>query len=104
MRQITEEAGGGVSGKSAGHGPRPRDGGPTTAGIWPACPVAGEREAAPGAAAAWRSHLLERGYTPGTINTMLVSLNRFFGFLGWNDCQVKTLRIQRRLFRMTARS
>lgn len=30
---------------------------------------------------------------------MLVSLNRFFGFLGWNDCQVKTLRIQRRLFR-----
>ena len=59
----------------------------------------GEREAAPGAAAAWRSHLLERGYTPGTINTMLVSLNRFFGFLGWNDCQVKTLRIQRRLFR-----
>ena len=59
----------------------------------------GEREATPGAAAAWRSHLLERGYTPGTINTMLVSLNRFFGFLGWNDCQVKTLRIQRRLFR-----
>ena len=59
----------------------------------------GERGAAPGAAAAWRSHLLERGYTPGTINTMLVSLNRFFGFLGWNDCQVKTLRIQRRLFR-----
>ena len=38
----------------------------------------GGREAAPGAAAAWRSHLLERGYTPGTINTMLVSLNRFF--------------------------
>ena len=30
---------------------------------------------------------------------MLVSLNRFFGFLGWYDCQVKTLRIQRRLFR-----
>ena len=59
----------------------------------------GGREAAPGAAAAWRSRLLERGYTPGTINTMLVSLNRFFGFLGWNDCQVKTLRIQRRLFR-----
>ena len=30
---------------------------------------------------------------------MLVSLNRFFGFLGWSDCQVKTLRIQRRVFR-----
>ena len=33
------------------------------------------------------------------MNTMLVSLNRFFGFLGWYECQVKTLRIQRRLFR-----
>ncbi len=30
---------------------------------------------------------------------MLVSLNRFLGFLGWGDCAVKTLRVQRRLFR-----
>ena len=46
----------------------------------------------------WKEHLVAN-YRPGTVNTMLVSLNRFFGFLGWNDCQVKTLRIQRRLFR-----
>ena len=46
----------------------------------------------------WKEHLISQ-YRPGTVNTMLVSLNRFFGFLGWNDCQVKTLRIQRRLFR-----
>ena len=50
-------------------------------------------------AAEWKEHLISSDYCPGTINTMLVSLNRFFGFLGWNDCQVKTLRIQRRLFR-----
>ena len=50
-------------------------------------------------AAEWKEHLVSSDYCPGTINTMLVSLNRFFGFLGWNDCQVKTLRIQRRLFR-----
>ena len=48
--------------------------------------------------------LLERALNrqrlpPGTVNTMLVSLNRFLGFLGWHDCVVKTLRIQRRLFR-----
>ena len=49
-------------------------------------------------AAAWKEHLVAQ-YRPGTVNTMLVSLNRFFGFLGWYDCQVKTLRIQRRLFR-----
>ena len=53
---------------------------PITAGIWPALPSGwGERrEAAPGAAAAWRSHLLERGYTPGTINTMLVVSQQVF--------------------------
>lgn len=46
----------------------------------------------------WKEHLISK-YRPGTVNTMLVSLNRFFAFLGWYDCQVKTLRIQRRLFR-----
>ena len=99
MRQITEE-----QVERFGQGCGPRTHAPGTVANYCrhlACFAQwlGEREAAPGAAAAWRSHLLERGYTPGTINTMLVSLNRFFGFLGWNDCQVKTLRIQRRLFR-----
>ena len=28
----------------------------------------------------WRHHLLDRGYTPTTINSMLSSLNRFFSF------------------------
>ena len=46
----------------------------------------------------WKEHLISQ-YRPGTVNTMLVSLNRFFAFLGWYDCQVKTLCIQRRLFR-----
>ena len=49
--------------------------------------------------AAWKEHLVGSDYRPGTINTMLVSLNRFLSFLGWQDCVVKTLRIQRRLFR-----
>lgn len=44
----------------------------------------GEREAAPGAAAAWRSHLLERGYTPGTINTMLA-----YSFLPWGNASIR---------------
>lgn len=59
---------------------------------------AGERPVTKDLAAAWKEHLVAQ-YRPGTVNTMLVSLNRFFGFLGWYDCQVKTLRIQRRLFR-----
>ena len=59
---------------------------------------AGEWPVTKDLAAAWKEHLVAQ-YRPGTVNTMLVSLNRFFGFLGWYDCQVKTLRIQRRLFR-----
>ena len=59
---------------------------------------AGEWPVTKDLAAAWKEHLVAQ-YRPGTVNTMLVSLNRFFGFLGWHDCQVKTLRIQRRLFR-----
>ena len=59
---------------------------------------AGGQAVTKGLATQWKEHLISQ-YRPGTVNTMLVSLNRFFGFLGWNDCQVKTLRIQRRLFR-----
>ena len=57
----------------------------------------------PESAAQWKAHLLDRSYAPGTVNAMLVPLNRFFAFLGWRDCQVKTLRIQRRMFRENRR-
>ena len=50
-------------------------------------------------AAAWRDSLLERGYAPVTVNSMVAAVNRFFAALGWEDCRVKALRIQRRLFR-----
>lgn len=50
-------------------------------------------------ATSWKEHLVASGYCPGTVNTMLVSLNRFFEFMAWRDCRVKTLRVQRRLFR-----
>ena len=33
----------------------------------------------------WRHHLLDRGYTPTTINSMLSSLNRFFRFIGHDE-------------------
>ena len=53
----------------------------------------------PESAAQWRDALLEQGYTPGTVNSMIGPLNRFFQFLGWNECKAKQLRIQRQLFR-----
>ncbi len=50
-------------------------------------------------AAAWKESLVSRGYRPGTVNTMVVSLNRFLDFAGLPGCKVKTLRVQRRVFR-----
>ena len=49
--------------------------------------------------AAWRDSLLERGYAPVTVNSMVAAVNQFFTFLGWEDCKVKALKIQRKLFR-----
>lgn len=54
-------------------------------------------------ATGWKEHLLAKHYAPVTINAMLSALNGFFRFLGWEDCRVKFLSIQRKLFRDTAR-
>ena len=51
----------------------------------------------------WRHHLLDRGYTPTTINSMLSSLNRFFRFIGHDEYRSRFLRIQRRIFRDPSR-
>lgn len=47
----------------------------------------------------WKEHLLQRGYAPTTVNSMLAAINRFFKFMGWHDCTIKFLKIQRKLFR-----
>ncbi len=39
-----------------------------------------------------------QGYAPATINSMLAALNNLFRFLGWNECHMKFLKIQRKLF------
>ena len=54
-------------------------------------------------AAEWKEHLLSKGYAPVTVNAMLAALNGLFRFLGWDDCRVKFLKLQRRLFRPTER-
>ena len=54
-------------------------------------------------AVAWKEHLRTVGYAPATINSMLVALNRFFAFQGWKELRIKTLRIQRQIFRSRER-
>ena len=54
-------------------------------------------------AAGWKEHLLDRHYAPVTINSMLAAINAFFRLVGWEDCRVKFLKIQRRMFREASR-
>lgn len=51
------------------------------------------------AASRWKAHLLSTGLAPVTVNSKLSALNSFFRFTGWTDCQVKFLKVQRRVFR-----
>ena len=55
------------------------------------------------AVAAWKSHLIARSYAPVTVNAALSALNSLFQYLGWEDCRVRFLKIQRRLFRDDSR-
>ena len=50
-------------------------------------------------AANWKHTLLEQGYRPRTINAMLAAIHSFFSFMRWRDCDTKTLKIQRQVFR-----
>ena len=59
----------------------------------------GEREVTKEAVAGWREHLAAQGYSPATVNSMLAALNSLFRFLTWEECRVKFLKIQRRMFR-----
>lgn len=61
------------------------------------------REATREAAAGWKEHLLSEDYAPVTINSMLAAVNAFFRCMGRNECRVKYLRIQRRMFREQGR-
>ena len=45
----------------------------------------------------YKAHLCRR-YAPASVNSMLSALRAFFQFAGWKGCEVKLLRIQRRVF------
>lgn len=55
------------------------------------------------AVAAWRDGLTAQGYAPTTVNSMVASVNALLRFLGWEDCRVRALRLQRRVFRDQSR-
>ena len=61
------------------------------------------REITKDLAATWKGGLQSCGYAPVTINSMLSAVNTFFRFMGWEDCRLRFLRIQRKMFCERAR-
>lgn len=46
----------------------------------------------------WKQALLDRGYAVRSVNSMLASVNSLFRVLGWEECKVKNIRIQRQTY------
>ena len=63
----------------------------------------GEREISKEAVASWKEHLMSSGYDAGTVNVKLAAVNAFLRFADWEDCRVKSLKRQRRVFREHSR-
>lgn len=50
----------------------------------------------------YKQHLKEK-YKPSSVNSMLAAVNKFLKEMGWYDCAVKTLKVQRQAFRSRER-
>lgn len=46
----------------------------------------------------FKQHLLQSGYAPRSVNSMLASLNSLFSFLGWHECRVRMIRLQNQIY------
>ena len=46
----------------------------------------------------YKNKLLSENYAVRSINSMLASLNSLFSYLGWEDCKVKTMKIQQQIY------
>ena len=57
-----------------------------------------EREVTKELAIAYKQKLIDDGYAVRSINSMLASINSLFSFLGWYDCKVKAIKLQRQIF------
>ena len=58
----------------------------------------GGAEITKGKVIAYKSRLLAENYAVRSINSMLASLNSLLSFLGWSDCKVKSIKLQRQIY------
>lgn len=47
---------------------------------------------------AYKEQLQEKGYAVRSVNSMLASLNSLLTFLGWQDCRVRSLKLQQQIY------
>lgn len=47
---------------------------------------------------AYKEHLLNKNYAVQSVNSMIAALNSLFSFLGWSDCKVKAIKLQRQIY------
>ena len=53
--------------------------------------------------AGWKKRLQEDTFSPATVNAKLSAVNGLLRFLGWEECRVKFVKVQKRAFRDAAR-
>ncbi len=59
---------------------------------------AGEQQITKEMTVNYKKQLTKAGYGVSSVNSMLASLNSFLAFMGWTDCRVKSLRLQRQVY------
>ena len=46
----------------------------------------------------YKRYLVDKGYMPRSINSKIASINSLFSFLEWDDCRVKSLKLQKQIY------
>ena len=46
----------------------------------------------------YKEWLIKHNYTPRSVNSMLAAVNSLFVYLGWEECKVKSMRLQRQVY------
>lgn len=59
---------------------------------------AGDSEITKETVITYKNKLINENYAVRSINSMLASLNSLFAFLGWSECKVKSIKLQRQVY------
>lgn len=58
----------------------------------------GEKEVIKETVIGYKNKLISENYAIRSVNSMLASINSLFSFLGWTDCKVKSIKLQRQIY------